>query len=44
MCCKNYGMSLNTSKSIFGVFSDKLLGHVVSDSGINIDLERVRDI
>jgi hypothetical protein len=37
-------MSLNPSKPIFGVFSDKLLRHVVFDSGINIDPERVRVI
>jgi hypothetical protein len=37
-------MSLNPSKSIFGVTSGKLLGHVVFDSGINIDPERVRAI
>jgi hypothetical protein len=44
LCCRKYGMSLNPSKSIFGVLSGKLLGHVVFDSGINIDPERVRVI
>jgi hypothetical protein len=33
-------MSLNPTKSIFGVISGKLLGHIVSDYGINIDPER----
>jgi hypothetical protein len=37
-------MSLNPSKSIFGVTQGKLLGHIVSDSGINIDPERVTAI
>jgi hypothetical protein len=41
---RNYGMSLNPSKYIFGVLSSKLLGHVVFDYGIDIDLERVRAI
>jgi hypothetical protein len=34
-------MSLNPSKSIFGVTQGKLLGHIVSDCGISIDPERV---
>jgi hypothetical protein len=34
-------MSLNPTKSIFGVTAGKLLDHIVSDSGINIDPERV---
>jgi hypothetical protein len=42
--CGKYGVSLNPSNSIFGVFSCKLLGHVVLDFGINIDPERVRVI
>jgi hypothetical protein len=32
---------MNFDKSIFGVSSDKLLGHIVSDSSITIDLEMV---
>jgi hypothetical protein len=42
--CRKFGMSLNPTKSIFGVIAGKLLGHIVSDSGINIDLERVISI
>jgi hypothetical protein len=41
---QKFGMSLNPSKSIFGVTQGKLLGHIVSDSGINIDPERVTAI
>jgi hypothetical protein len=44
MCCRKYGIYLNPAKSIFGVSSGKLLGHVVFDSGINIDPERLRAI
>jgi hypothetical protein len=39
--CRKFGMSLNPTKSIFGVTQGKLLGHIVSDSGISIDPERV---
>jgi hypothetical protein len=39
--CREFGMSLNPSKSIFGVSQGKLLGHIVSDCGISIDPERV---
>jgi hypothetical protein len=42
--CRKFGISLNPSKSIFGVTQGKLLGHIVSDSGINIDPERVTTI
>jgi hypothetical protein len=41
MRCKKFGISLNPSKSIFGVTKGKLLGHIVSDSGIIIDPERI---
>jgi hypothetical protein len=34
-------MSLNHSKSVFGVTQGKLLRHIVSNSGISIDPERV---
>jgi hypothetical protein len=37
-------MSLNPAKSIFGVTTGKLLRHIVFDSSINIDLERVVSI
>lgn len=44
MRCKKIGISLNTSKSIFGVTQGKLLGHIVLDSGINIHPEKVTAI
>lgn len=37
-------MSLNPNKSVFGASAGKLLGHVVSEVGINIDPERVKTI
>jgi hypothetical protein len=42
--CRKYGISLNPRKTIFGVEEGKLLGHIISQVGIHIDLERVRDI
>jgi hypothetical protein len=42
--CRKYGISLNPKKSIFGVDKGKLLGHVVSEEGISIDLDRVEYI
>jgi hypothetical protein len=44
MQCRKFGISLNPSKSIFGVTKGKLLGHIVFDSGISIDLERIAAI
>jgi hypothetical protein len=44
MRCKKFGISLNPSKSIFSVTKGKLLGHIVSDSGISIDPERIAAI
>jgi hypothetical protein len=41
MRCIKFGISLNPSKSIFDVTKGKLLGHIVSDSGIRIDPERI---
>jgi hypothetical protein len=41
MRCRKFGVSLNPSKSIFGVTQGKILGHIVSDSGISIDPERI---
>ena len=32
--CREYGISLNPSKSIFGVTKGKLLGHIVSKIGL----------
>jgi hypothetical protein len=42
--CKKFGMSLNPTKSIFGVTVGKLLRHILSNSGINIGMERVISI
>jgi hypothetical protein len=41
MRCRKFGISLNPSKSIFGVTKGKILGHIVSDSRISIDPERI---
>jgi hypothetical protein len=41
LCCRKIGMSLNPTKSFFGVIECKIVGHIIFDSGINIDLERV---
>jgi hypothetical protein len=37
-------MSLNPKKFVFGITQGKLLGHIVSNYGINIDPERVTAI
>jgi len=42
--CKDYGISLNPKKCMFGVTEGKLLGHVISDQGISIDLDRIQAI
>jgi hypothetical protein len=44
MRCIKFGISLNPSKSIFGVTKGKLIGHIVSDSGISIDPKRITSI
>jgi hypothetical protein len=36
---KKYGVYLNPKKTIFGVEEGKLLGHIISQVGICIDLE-----
>ena len=41
MRCRKFGISLNPSKSIFDVTKGKILGHIVSYSGISIDPERI---
>jgi hypothetical protein len=41
MQCRKSGISLNPSKSIFGVTKGKLLGHIVFDLGIRIYPERI---
>ena len=42
--CRKYNISLNPKKTIFGFKEGKLLGHIISQAGIHIDLERTRDI
>jgi len=42
--CRKFGISLNPSKSIFNVTKGKLLGHIVSDSGISIYPKKVTTI
>jgi hypothetical protein len=42
--CRKYNISLNPKKTIFGVKEGKLLGHIISQEGIQIDLERIRFI
>jgi hypothetical protein len=37
-------MSLNPTKSIFGVIACNIIGHIFSNSGINIDPRRVTTI
>lgn len=39
--CREFGISLNPTKSVFGVTEGKLLGHIIFKDGIKIDLERV---
>ena len=42
--CREYGISLNPAKSIFGVTKGKFLGHIISKDGLKIDPERVEAI
>ena len=35
---------MNPKKCTFGVTSGKLLGHIVSEQGIEVDLEKIRAI
>jgi hypothetical protein len=42
--CRKYGISLNPKKTIFGVEEGKLLGHIISQAWIHIDLERIKVI
>lgn len=42
--CRKYRMSLNPNKYVFGALTGNILGHVVSEAGINIDPERVKAI
>jgi hypothetical protein len=42
--CRKFGISLNPKKSNFGMQEGKLLGHIISKEGINIDPNRVEAI
>jgi len=42
--CRQYGISLNPKKSLFGLEEGKLLGHVISKDGIRIDPTRIHAI
>jgi len=42
--CREYGISLNPKKFVFGIDEGKLLGHVASPGGVSIDPERVQSI
>ena len=40
--CRKYGISLNPSKSIFGVDEGKLLGHIISKDGVKLILRELK--
>ena len=42
--CRRYGISLNPKKSQFALNEGKLLGHIVSAEGVQIDPVRVEEI
>ena len=42
--CRQGRLSLNTAKCAFGVTSDTLLGHIVSEEGIAVDPDKVKAI
>ena len=42
--CRNFGLSLNPKKYLFALEEGKLLGHIFSKQGINIDPARVEAI
>ena len=41
---EKYNPRLNPKKCIFGVTSGKLLGHIVSERGIEVDLDKIKAI
>ena len=41
---KKYNLRLNLKKCIFGITSRNLLGHIVSQKGIEVDLDKVKAI
>jgi hypothetical protein len=44
MKCRSFGLSLNPKKSLFSMKEGRLLGHIVSAMGVNIDPSRVEAI
>lgn len=42
--CKEFGISLNPKKSIFGVTEGKILGHIISKEGTHMDPKGVISI
>eukprot|EP00253_Pinus_taeda_P033072 PITA_33072 len=42
--CKRFGISVNPKKSQFDLNEGKLLGHIMSTTGVQIDPERVKEI
>jgi hypothetical protein len=42
--CRRFSLSLNPKKSLFSMQEGKLLGHIVSDKGVNIDSSKVEAI
>jgi hypothetical protein len=42
--CREFGISLNPAKSVFGVSGGKLLGHIITKYGDKLDSERVESI
>ena len=41
---KKYNLRLNPKKCVFGVTSGKLLGHIMSQKGIQVDPDKVKAI
>ena len=42
--CREFGISLNPAKLVFGVIEGKILVYVISKDGVQIDSERVKSI
>jgi hypothetical protein len=42
--CREFGISLNPAKSVFGVIEGKLLGHIITKEGVKIEPKRVEAI
>ena len=41
---EKYNLRLNPKKCLFGVTLEKLLGHIVSERGIEVDLDKIKAI